>query len=101
MHQPVSRRHLLTGLGGAALAALLGCARPAAVRPSIEGFGPMPTWLATAPAQVQDLYRWAAGHKSELAYIPCFCGCGGDAFRHRNNYDCYFANNAYDQHAYG
>lgn len=103
MHQPISRRQLLVGLGGLALVTVLGCStekKPAGPA-AIAGFGPMPTWLRTAPTDVQDLYRWAADHKQELSYIPCFCGCEGPAFKHQSNYDCYFYNNKYDQHSYG
>jgi len=63
-----------------------------------------PTWMPTATPTLKELYAFAAQHKEELQYIPCYCGCGP---AHKNNYDCYWkydeqgAITAYEEHAYG
>ncbi len=95
----LTRRTLLTALGGAAAMALIGCRseKPTARLP--VGSAALPDWLASVDPEVQGLYAWAAGHKRELAYIPCYCGCTGSG--HMNNYDCYFKGEAYDNHAVG
>ncbi len=43
--------------------------------------------LLSAPASVQEAYRFAFANPEILKQIPCYCGCG--SMGHRNNYDCY------------
>ena len=94
-----TRRTLLAALGGAAAVALVGCkAKPPPVAVAL-GAATLPNWLAVVDPEVQGLYAWAAEHKRELAYIPCYCGCVGSG--HLNNYDCYFKGGVYEQHAVG
>lgn len=38
--------------------------------------------------EVRTLYEFQITHGELMRYMPCFCGCGGDA-GHRNNRDCY------------
>ncbi len=51
-----------------------------------------PDWPPLPPSPVQHAdfsgpYAFAATHREELRYIPCFCGCG--RLGHRSNADCY------------
>jgi hypothetical protein len=68
--------------------------------------GTMPAWLSSAGKEVLTEYAWAAGHRDELQYFPCYCGCYDNA-GHDSNYECYFQHNGngqvtgYDNHAYG
>jgi len=62
-----------------------------------------PVWMPESP-HLKELYAWAAQHKEELQYIPCYCGC---APGHKDNYECYWKQDAqgtvtaYEEHAYG
>ncbi|HSN78156.1 MAG TPA: PCYCGC motif-containing (lipo)protein [Anaerolineae bacterium] len=66
----------------------------------------LPTQIKSAPANVQEAYRFAVANPELMKEIPCFCGCvaGG----HTSNYACY-VNEAgspagilqYDDHALG
>ncbi|MEE8391564.1 MAG: PCYCGC motif-containing (lipo)protein [Anaerolineae bacterium] len=62
-----------------------------------------PAWLQVMDPQVRQAYAQAVAHREELAYIPCFCGCGG--MGHAAVVDCHIANVAadgsitYEQHA--
>jgi hypothetical protein len=98
--RPLSRREALTGLvrlaGLAGLAAA--CAPP---RPATRLAAPRPVGALTArpdreewPAVVlradpntQTAYRYAAGHRDVLQYVPCYCGCVDEG--HRSNWDCF------------
>lgn len=78
---------------------------PTAPLTAIEGAGPIPAWLASAPREVIADYAWAAAHHDELQYFPCYCGCFSSA-GHVSNSECYFRRGggkilAYDNHAYG
>lgn len=66
----------------------------------------LPAEVRSAPANVQEAYRFAIANKELLEQIPCFCGCvaGG----HQSNYNCYVAEDGgpgvilqYDYHALG
>ena len=86
----LSRRHFLLTAGAAVAAACTQTSRPG------DGLVPLyanpaknqwPPELAELSAETQAMYRYAAGNRETLQYIPCFCGCvaGG----HRSNFDCY------------
>lgn len=60
---------------------------PLVARPDRDEWPPI-FWRASADARTA--YRYAVGDPSArglLAYIPCYCGCGG--IGHRSNLDCY------------
>lgn len=66
----------------------------------------LPPEARSAPANVQEAYRFAIANKELLEQIPCFCGCvaGG----HESNYNCYVAEDGgpgtvlqFDNHALG
>jgi len=102
---------VLVGAGAFGLSRMKAKQEPATQTPAgnpthIEGAGPMPQWLTSAPTAVVADYTWAAAHHNELQYFPCFCGCNQSA-GHVSNSDCYYARDgkgtitAYDRHAYG
>ncbi|GAB4453102.1 MAG: hypothetical protein Kow0031_35410 [Anaerolineae bacterium] len=47
----------------------------------------LPDFVLDAPADVQEVYRFALANKAVLEQIPCYCGC--NTLGHRNNYECY------------
>jgi alkanesulfonate monooxygenase SsuD/methylene tetrahydromethanopterin reductase-like flavin-dependent oxidoreductase (luciferase family) len=51
--------------------------------------GPLkfPEQVRQAPAEVRELYEFAARRPDVLRYMPCFCGCWRAG--HRSNYDCF------------
>jgi uncharacterized protein with PCYCGC motif len=49
--------------------------------------GIWPAIVRTAPAEVQDAYRFAVSNYATLHWIPCYCGCVAQG--HRDNFDCY------------
>lgn len=51
--------------------------------------GPLhfPEAVIAAPAEVRELYQFAAHRPDVMHYIPCFCGCG--RVGHRSAYDCF------------
>jgi Protein of unknown function with PCYCGC motif len=51
--------------------------------------GELPSFARTGGPKVEAVYRYDAGHRETLQYIPCVCGCG--AIGHRHNADCYVA----------
>jgi hypothetical protein len=63
-----------------------------------------PPTLSQVPRTTREAYAWAATHYDVMAYIPCYCGCGG---AHRNNFECYYKHDgngtitAYEEHALG
>lgn len=62
----------------------LACASPSArPTPTPE----LPDFLASASAEVKEMYAYALAHPEILSFIPCYCGCAdtGD----RSNRDCY------------
>jgi hypothetical protein len=65
----------------------------------------LPQFISTASPRVREAYAFAAGHGADLAYIPCYCGCGGHS-GHRNAHDCFVKPQAttaiiYDSHGAG
>jgi hypothetical protein len=65
----------------------------------------LPAELRSAPASVQEAYRFAIANQELLSHIPCFCGCG--AVGHKSNLSCYLVEDGapgilqYDYHALG
>ncbi len=65
----------------------------------------MPPEIKSAPAAVQQAYRYAVANPQVLKQIPCYCGCVD--LGHTSNYDCYVsavdanATITYDNHATG
>ncbi len=66
----------------------------------------LPAELRSAPASVQEAYRFAIANQELLSQIPCFCGCG--AVGHKSNLGCYITEDGqpgnvveYDNHALG
>lgn len=47
-----------------------------------------PAFVTDAGADVQRLYEFQVTNGELMRYMPCFCGCGGEA-GHRSNRDCY------------
>jgi hypothetical protein len=86
---------LLAGCGGGASTA------PLAMAPASQ----LPEELRSAPASVQEAYRFAIANQELLSQIPCFCGCG--AVGHKSNLSCYLVEDGapgilqYDYHALG
>lgn len=50
--------------------------------------GGTPEFVSLAPARVREAYAFAARNSELLAYIPCYCGCGGHS-GHRDVRDCF------------
>lgn len=97
--QPAVRRRTLLqlALGGAGLA-LVGCTAPAIGNSGGSGSGSIdlaarpaddvwPAMFHSAPASVQEVYRYAVAHHDELQWMPCFCGCVDQG--HTSNFDCF------------
>ncbi|MBE2239515.1 MAG: hypothetical protein IAE81_17125 [Caldilineaceae bacterium] len=87
-----------------ALLFLAGCtAPPSAV--ALAGDELLPAFLDAATPRVRDAYRFAVANGSDLAVIPCYCGCG--KMGHASNLSCYVKEaNAgdsllFDEHANG
>lgn len=61
-----------------------------------------PLELASVTDDVANHYRYAEGHQTELAGIPCFCGCE-EFLGHENLYDCFIRTDGagYESHAAG
>ena len=55
---------------------------------TIEGVQ-FPADFAEAPAEIVEVYVFAARHPEVLRYMPCYCGCERDSPPHRSNYDCF------------
>jgi hypothetical protein len=79
---------LVTGVAASACAAPPGTGAPPVgallARPDRDEW-PAPFWRS--PSAAQTAYRYAVGHRDELRFVPCYCGCGADG--HRSNWDCY------------
>jgi hypothetical protein len=101
-------RRLWTALAAVMIISLLaaGCggasAPPLAMAPASQ----LPPELRSAPASVQEAYRFAIANQELLSQIPCFCGCvaGG----HTSNLSCYITEDGqpgsvlqFDNHALG
>ena len=55
---------------------------------SIEGVE-FPAGMEKADPEILEAYLFAAKHPEVLSYMPCYCGCEADRFKHENNYDCF------------
>lgn len=102
-------RKLLTALAAVLIITLLlaGCGGGAPTAPlAMAPASQLPEELRSAPASVQEAYRFAIANQDLLSQIPCFCGCvaGG----HTSNLSCYIAEDGqpggvlqFDNHALG
>lgn len=104
----ISKSHrwiLLSLLSILLLAALPACSGGAKNDLSMMPLSGMPSEVRSAPAVVQQAYRFAAANPEVMKQIPCYCGCG--SMGHTSNYSCYVtgvdANGAisFDHHALG
>lgn len=55
----------------------------------------MPGFLDKQPEEIAAIYAAAPKFKDLLESMPCYCGCG-DSAGHKNNYDCFVAENKED-----
>ncbi|MBY6037970.1 PCYCGC domain-containing protein [Fictibacillus nanhaiensis] len=55
----------------------------------------MPRFLKDHSKEIGAIYAAAPQFKEVLESMPCYCGCGESA-GHRNNYDCFVAENKED-----
>ena len=98
--QHLTRRCAIQGAAVAAGAVLAGAGawwfRRPSDAPLAEGDAQLLTWpnddrwpdlFGQAPANVQDLYRYAAANQDVLKWLPCFCGCVEQG--HTSNFDCF------------
>jgi hypothetical protein len=87
----LGRRRFVAALAAAvALPACAGTPPPAARPPGLVARPDRDEWPGAfwkAPAKAQAAYRYAIGHRAELQYIPCYCGCGD--IDHVSNWDCF------------
>jgi hypothetical protein len=60
----------------------------------------LPSFLASAAPRVREAYAFAADHRAELAYIPCYCGCGQHS-GHKSVRDCFIRSQAGSTIAFG
>jgi len=87
------------------LAFLAGCAGQAQSHLTLMPLDQMPPEVRSAPATVQQAYRFAAANPEVMQQIPCYCGCG--SLGHTSNYSCYVTSVdatgaiTYDHHALG
>ena len=81
------------GVAIAALIVVAGCdgsseANTQAEWVTIDGVE-FPTILAQAPADIVEIYVFAAKHPEVLEYMPCYCGCEDETPPHISAYDCF------------
>nr|WP_285876726.1 PCYCGC motif-containing (lipo)protein [Fictibacillus phosphorivorans] len=55
----------------------------------------MPDFLGNQPENISTIYAAVPKFKELLESMPCYCGCG-DSAGHKNNYDCFVADNKED-----
>jgi hypothetical protein len=48
----------------------------------------LPQFVKAAAPRTREAYEFAAARSADLAYIPCYCGCGGHS-GHRDVRDCF------------
>jgi len=48
----------------------------------------LPSFISSAPTEVQEAYAFVAANPNETQYIPCYCGCGEHS-GHRWIRDCF------------
>ena len=101
-------RRLWTALAAVMIISLLaaGCGGGSSAPPlNMAPASQLPPELRSAPASVQEAYRFAIANQELLSQIPCFCGCG--AVGHKSNLSCYLVEDGapgilqYDYHALG
>ncbi len=86
----LSKRHrwLLFALVGILLLSFLpACSNTAGMKLAMAPLEDMLAQVRSAPATVQQAYRFAAANPEVMKQIPCYCGCG--ALGHTSNYSCY------------
>jgi hypothetical protein len=93
---------LLPGSGGGSTGAPASSTQSGS---SISRSQALPAFLASASPRVRSAYDYATGHAAELAYIPCYCGCGTHS-GHQSVRDCFISSRAgsaiaYDDHGSG
>ncbi|OYD59863.1 hypothetical protein CGZ90_07455 [Fictibacillus aquaticus] len=52
----------------------------------------LPSFLNGKQEVITAVYKEVPAHKELLESMPCYCGCG-DSAGHKNNYDCFVAEN--------
>lgn len=55
----------------------------------------LPGFLDKQPKEIAAIYATAPKYKELLESMPCYCGCG-DSAGHKDNYDCFVAENKAD-----
>src|SRR5512142_3124985 len=104
----ISKPHkwiLLSILSVLLLAALPACSGQSKTDQAMLPLNQMPSEVRSAPAIVQQSYRFAAANPDVMKQIPCYCGCGN--MGHTSNYSCYVQSVDssgtinFDQHALG
>lgn len=93
---------LLPGFGGGSAPPPASTTRASTPGQQVQA---LPAFLTSATPRVRSAYDYAASHGAELAYIPCYCGCGGHS-GHRDVRDCFIqsqtaAGITYDDHGSG
>ena len=48
-----------------------------------------PAIMDEVPADIVEIYVFAAKHPEVLEYIPCYCGCEDESPPHISAYDCF------------
>jgi hypothetical protein len=48
----------------------------------------LPQFVTAAAPRAREAYEFAVARGADLAYIPCYCGCGGHS-GHRDVRDCF------------
>lgn len=48
-----------------------------------------PAIMAQVPADIVEIYVFAAKNPDVLEYIPCYCGCEDETPPHVSAYDCF------------
>lgn len=69
------------------VALLAGCAPGTPAGKSADPFAGAPLLLRESPATVKEAYGFAIEYKTQLAQVPCYCGC--EEAGHRNVRDCF------------
>lgn len=84
---------VVAALAGAAWWWLAGRPGEPAARAERQEYAPytgpleFPEAVDRAPAEIRELYAFAARRPDVMHYVPCYCGCGGVG--HKSAYDCY------------
>lgn len=55
----------------------------------------LPGFLDKQPKEIAAVYATAPKYRELLESMPCYCGCG-DSAGHKDNYDCFVAENKED-----